>query len=446
MEQESLFATSPRADQLRPKSLDKLVLEPKLKNQIEKIWSRLEGGYTPNLILYGPPGSGKTSFAYLYGQRVKGDFETLNAVETGVKDIRRVSDLAKSRMAHTQTRTIVFVDEVHRLNRSQQDVLLPLIEKGVFAFVGATTENPSFYLNSALLSRCLTLHFESHSLDSLKKIAHVFFESLSAGSGELRDGTGVDFLTNESLDHLLVWCDGDARRLISELEYLSEIHKWSEFQDNRVALDLAGLKEDLSTSTLRMDRSGDQHYSLASALIKSLRGSDIDASLYYCARMLEGGEDPRFIVRRLVIFASEDIGNADPRALMLATSSHEAVAILGMPEARIPLGQLVVYLASAPKSNSSYLAINNAINCVKETGSIEPPKHILNAPTKWMKQQGLGEGYQYPHNFPKGWVDKAYLPKAIEDKIFYKSKGAGFEKQMDEYTKWRTSIKDGDSR
>ncbi len=419
----------PLADRLRPSQIREIVGQ----SHIEKILSPyLEKSTTttwPNFILWGPPGCGKTSLARVIAENATAEFVSLNAVETGAKQIRELGASAHARKVSGLGRTIVFIDEIHRLNRGQQDVLLPFTEAGDFSLIGATTENPSYELNSALLSRCRVLTLHRLSNESLRTIFVRGCEALKVDPDT--------FLSPSGLDSFIAWVDGDARKLLAALESLHN-HVGVAAQP----LGPAALAEILQAPTLRYDKTKDEHHDTISAFIKSVRGSDPQAGIYYLARMLAGGEDPVFIARRLVILASEDVGNADPRALSLAISGLQAVELVGMPEASICLAQVVTYLCCAPKSNSSYAAIKQAQAVVEKTGTLPIPLSLRSAKTQLSKQLGYGVEYKYAHTGPTGWQDMEFLPKELKSIRFYEPTDRGFEKTMRQYLNWMTQSRE----
>ncbi len=377
----------------------------------------------PNLILWGPPGSGKTTLARLISRHTKAEFVNLNAVETGAKEIRELGERAHFRKLQGD-QTLIFIDEIHRLNRAQQDVLLPFTEAGDFILIGATTENPSYELNSALLSRARVLVFSRHGDDDLKKLFQRGVRELGADPEKL--------LSAEGEEALIELADGDARKLLTAAEALV-VHARA---NPGPPLGRENIAEVLGAPHLRYDKKASEHYDTISAFIKSIRGSDPNAAVYYLARMLAGGEDPVFIARRLVILASEDVGNADPRALSLAVSGLQAVELVGMPEARICLSQVVTYLSCAPKSNASYEAINKAQALVEKTGSKPVPLALRSSKTRLNKDMGYGEGYKYAHEGPTGWLPMEFLPEDLKDTKLYEPSERGFEKTMRQYLDW----------
>jgi putative ATPase len=405
----------PLAERLRPRTLDDFsgldLLDAQLIAQL-----RSGAGRIPSVILWGPPGSGKTTLAKLIGASFDCEFVELSAVLAGVKDVREVVEKAK----HNSRSTLLFVDEIHRFNKGQQDAFLPHVEAGTIALVGATTENPSFYLTGALLSRCRVVVLQSLSDAALERVCRRGEEDC----GFQLSGTGRALLVQAA--------GGDGRRLLNLVESLKTgTPAGKELSEETVRLFLTNARVRL------YDRDGEEHYNLSSAFIKSMRGSDADAALYYGFRMLEGGEDPRFLIRRLVIFASEDIGNADPRALQLAVSTLEAFELVGLPEGRIPIAQCITYLATAPKSNRSYVALNRALSAVNNYPSSPVPLHLRNAETKLMKNLGYGDGYRYPHDESDGFAEGVrYLPEQVRAGPFYEPSDRGNEKTIKERQAW----------
>lgn len=415
---------TPLAEKLRPESISQVLGQGKVLSQVQRY---IDSGFLPNLIFWGPPGTGKTSLAVALAKKFNAEFVSINAVESGAKTLKEIGEAAKNRRRELRQQTVLFVDEIHRFNKAQQDVLLPFIEKGDLVLIGATTENPSYELNRALLSRCRLLVFERHSDSSLRELINKAFEI------EQTSLTSSQVFTPEGIHFLVSWSDGDARRILLALE---EIFSHVKKQESIAPLTVEDLTNLLGQTPIGYDKQSDQHYDVISAFIKSIRGSDADAALYYLARMLKGGEDPTFIARRLVILASEDVGNADPRALQVAVSGAQAVEMIGLPEGAINLAQVVTYLASAPKSNRSYLALKKAQQFVEKSGTPPIALALRSSKTSEMKNLGYGVGYQYPHDFPKHWTEQNYWPQDIGAQKFYEPDEIGFEKQIAEYMRW----------
>jgi putative ATPase len=421
---------APLADRMRPRALDEIVGQDGLLARGAALRALVEAGELPSLILWGPPGCGKTTLARLLASDPDIHFEALSAVMAGVKEIRSVVEQAKRERAAGR-RTVLFLDELHRLNRAQQDALLPHVEKGTVTLIGATTENPSFEVIAPLLSRCRVFALERLSPGALAIILRRAASDAEHGLGHT--GPAVPDAVIEALVHA---ADADARRALGLLETAVAIHRQSAQADAPLALE--AVREAAGRRVLLHDRDREEHYNVVSALIKSLRASDPDAALYYTARMLAAGEDPRFVARRLVIFASEDVGNAEPAALGVATSAYLAAERIGMPEARIPLAQAVTFLACAPKSNASYVGIERAWEAAEARGSLPVPKHLRNAPTALMKEMGYGAAYQYPHDAPDRFVATGNLPEPLADVTFYRPKNVGAEADIAErLAAWR---------
>lgn len=421
----------PLAHQLRPQSLAEFVGQSRMVGANSVVEFALRSKRLNNLILWGPPGTGKTSLAFLLGKEFDAEFVSLNAVEIGSKILRELGEGARMKFRLEDRQTIVFVDEIHRLNKSQQDVLLPFIEQGDFVLIGATTENPSYELNRALLSRCHLLVFEPLTKKDLFSIWEKSCSFLKKSPG---------WIEPAALDYLMELGDGDARRFINLIELLALYQEQNPSSNDQLEpLNLDKIKEVLPTQMLAYDKNGDSHYDIISAFIKSIRGSDADAGLYYLARMLESGESPVFIARRLVILASEDVGNADPRALQVAIAGAQAVELIGLPECAINLAQVVTYLASAPKSNRSYMGWLKAKEFVQKTKSALVPMHLRSSKTAPMKKLGYGVDYQYPHDTPKAWIAQNYFPTDLKKEIFYEPSDRGFEKNIKEYSAWLKS-------
>lgn len=413
----------PLAEKIRPKTLDEIVGQSPIDVK-SKLGQMIRGGIVPSMILWGPPGTGKTTFALALAHATGTHFESINAVDSGVKVLKEKGDAARDKRLQFGQKSVLFVDEIHRFNKGQQDVLLPYMERGDLILVGATTENPSYELNKALLSRTRVVVFNSLSRSALELIQKRVSEFYSLPP--------ESFVANEAIDFIFQYADGDARRFINAWELIYSFHQ----VQPKESLSLSDIKELLQTGVRHYDKNSEQHYDLISAFIKSVRGSDPDAAIYYLARMIDGGEDPVFIARRLIILASEDVGNADPRALSMAVSCLQALEAIGFPEGAITLAQVTTYLASAPKSNSSYLAIKKAQALVEQTGSLPVPLSLRSAQTSLAKELGYGKDYQYPHDQQRAWAEQDYLPEAIKGQILFEPNERGFEKTMKEYLRW----------
>lgn len=410
------YSTLPLAERMRPASLDDLIGQEHLVGENGIIRRAIQSGNVPSMILWGPPGVGKTTIANIIAHEVKRPFHTLSAVSAGVKDVREIIEKAKY-----SSRAILFIDEIHRFNKSQQDALLGAVEKGTITLIGATTENPSFEVNSALLSRC-----QVYTLKSLneKELIRLVEQSLQRDE-ELKKRK----IIIKEHQALLNISGGDARKLLNLVQLISESIRGDIEVTDELVINTA------QKHIAIYDKSGEQHYDIISAFIKSLRGSDPNAAVYYLARMIEGGEDVKFIARRMVILASEDIGNANPTALVMATTTFQAVDVIGYPEARIILSQCAVYLACSPKSNASYVAIDDALRAVRETGDLPVPLSIRNAPTKLMKEMDYGKDYQYAHSFENNFVNMEFLPEKIKGTKFYEPGKNAREEELRNYLK-----------
>jgi len=411
----------PLADRMRPRSLDEFVGQVHLTGPGKFLRRLLNGKEIPSLILWGPPGSGKTTLAYIIAQPMEAHFVAFSAVLSGVKEIRDVIRDARQQRELRKRKTILFVDEIHRFNKAQQDAFLHHVEDGTLTLIGATTENPSFHVNAPLLSRCRVVVLEQLSEEDLKMILKESLSDQERGLGglhiEIEDGA-VQFIAEA--------CGGDARSALNTLEAAMMITPPDQKGARKVTL--ATVQEARQKKTLLYDKSGEEHYNVISAFIKSMRGSDPDAALYWLARMLEAGEDPLFIARRMIIFASEDIGNADPLALQVAVAVRDAFEFVGLPEGWIPLAHGVTYLATAPKSNASYAAYLEALEGVKRMGALPVPLPIRNAPTGLMRNLGYGKGYKYPHEYEEGMIQQDYLPDELSESEYYRPKDIGHEK------------------
>ncbi len=418
----------PLAELMRPSALNEMLGQTRVLGE-GSTWRKLiELGQIPSLILWGPPGCGKTTFALLLARQVEAEFLVRNAVDTGARLLREIGEAAVRRRLEFRRKTFLFIDEIHRLNKAQQDVLLPFVERGDVVLIGATTENPSYEINNALLSRCRVVVFERLSLNDLRDLLSRTFQRFGLSV--------VDALMSDAQDRLLELADGDARRLLNMCEILLNVGKIESRSCPPSPLTPEELAKLLDSPTLNYDRGGDAHYDTISAFIKSIRGSSPDAAIYYLARMIKGGEDPVFIARRLVVLASEDVGNADPRALTMAVAGLQAVELVGWPEAAINLAQVVTYLASAPKSNRSYLALKSAQAEVEQSGNLPVPLALRSAKAKAMKDLGYGKGYKYSHDGDKGFVDQVFLPAEIASAKFYEPTDRGFEKNIRQYLEW----------
>ncbi len=398
----------PLAYRMCPRTLEEYVGQEHILGEGKLLRRAIEADRITSIILYGPPGTGKTAMARVIAAKTKAHFEWLNAATAGLDDLRKVIQAARTRKSRGIP-TILFLDEIHRFNKLQQDALLPDVEEGNVILIAATVENPFFYVNSALLSRSQIFELKRLSEDDILKLLHSALEDRERGLGSLR--TVVD---DEALAHIARMSDGDARKALSALEIAALTTGPDE--DGAVRITLAIAEESIQKKVVVYDKKGDQHYDTISAFIKSMRGSDPDAAVYYLAKMLYAGEDPRFIARRIVICASEDVGEADPMALVLATSTLRAVEFIGMPEARIPLAQATIYIAKAPKSNACYRAIEAAMEDIGKEQTMEVPDHLKDAHYPGAKKLGHGEGYKYPHDYG-GKVEQEYLPKK---KKYYK--------------------------
>jgi putative ATPase len=413
----------PLAERIRPKTLDDYISQQHLVGKNGVLTKLIQQGIIPSLIFWGPPGIGKTTLANIIATTSKRPFYTLSAINAGVKDIRDVIDKAKqSGGLFTSKNPILFIDEIHRFSKSQQDSLLAAVEKGWITLIGATTENPSFEVIPALLSRCqvyILNSFDKEDLIALLERAMKEDAFLASKKINLKE-----------TEALLQVSGGDARKLLNIFELLVS-------SENEIEITNKLVLEKVQKNTARYDKTGEQHYDIISAFIKSIRGSDPNAAVYWLARMIEAGEDVKFIARRLLILASEDIGNANPTALILANNTFQAVAVIGNPESRILLSQCAIYLANSPKSNASYLAINNAQDLVRKTGDLSVPLHLRNAPTKLMKDLEYGKNYQYAHDFPGNFVHQEFLPDEIANSKLYEPGNNQREQQFRELLKNR---------
>ncbi len=410
----------PLAERMRPRELNEFVGQSHLLGP-DRLLSVAPGGGLPSLILWGPPGTGKTTLASILARRAGARLVAMSAAQSGVKELRETVAEADRARSEARQKTVLFLDEIHRFNKAQQDSLLPHVEAGTITLIGATTENPSFEVNAALLSRCKVVRLEALDESAITQL-------LGRALGDEKRGLGTMKLrcAAETCALIAQQSSGDARRALSTLEIAAELATRSQSDE----ITASTVHEALQTKTLLYDKAGDEHYNLVSAFIKSMRGSDPDAAVYWLVRMLEAGEDPIFLMRRMVIFSSEDIGNADPRALTVAISALDSVRLIGLPEGTLPMTQAAIYLATAPKSNSVLTTYAAARRAVTEHGALPVPIHIRNAPTKLMKEFGYGSGYQYPHDFEGHPVAERYLPDKIGGEKFYAPSDAGYEQEI----------------
>lgn len=420
----------PLADRVRPRNLSEYIGQEHIIGEGTALRNAIQQNLLPSLIFWGPPGVGKTTLALIISQTLKRPFYALSAINSGVKDIREVIDKAQQNTIFSQNKPVLFIDEIHRFSKSQQDSLLNAVERGIITLVGATTENPSFEVIPALLSRSqvyVLKHLEEHHLLTIIKNAIEKDEFLSKKNIEIRE-----------TDALFRISGGDARKLLNALEIVVNAT-----QTDPVLITNENVTKYIQQNLALYDKSGEQHYDIISAFIKSIRGSDPNGAVYWMARMLEGGEDPLFIARRLVILASEDIGNANPTALVIATNCFQAVNVIGMPEGRIVLSQAATYLACSAKSNAAYMAINEAAEAVRQTGDLPVPLHLRNAPTKLMKNLDYGKDYQYAHSYANNFIEQEFLPEALSGKLFYNPGANARENELRAFLKLRWKDKYG---
>lgn len=422
---------APLAERCRPKTLDEIHGQDVLLSPGKPMRHAIENDQIPSMILWGPPGSGKTTLARVFAQVTKSKFMQLSATDSGIRDLRKVIDEAQSLLASTRQKTLLFIDEIHRWNKSQQDALLPYVESGLIKLVGATTENPSFEINGALLSRTTVYVLAQLEPQDVVKILRHGLETLQ------REGVEIE-AQDDALEAIASVSHGDARVALNALEQCAHYLK---DKDGKIALHAEAVKATLQDKRLLYDKAGEEHYNTISALHKCMRGSDPQAAIYWMARMLEAGEDPMYIARRIIRFAAEDVGLADPNALLIAVAARDTFHTLGTPEGELALVEAAVYMATAPKSNALYMAFAEAKAAVKQHGFLPVPKHIRNAPTKLMKDLNYGKGYEYSHDFEHAYSGQSYLPDKIKDKVFYTPTDRGFEKKIQERMKFWDELK-----
>ena len=415
----------PLAYRMRPKSLDEIYGQEDILNQDRILKRAIKADQIQSLILYGPPGTGKTSIASVIAENTDSQFKVLNAVTSGVSDIRKIIKEAKEGRDLYDKSTILFIDEIHRFNKAQQDALLPAVEKGIIIMIGATTENPYFEINSPLLSRSKI--FELKPL-SKKNILQIIKDALNQKRGLKNYNVRID---EETINYIAELANGDARAALNTLE--AAVLTTPVNKDAKITLNKKIIRNSLQKKSLNYDKNGDNHYDNISALIKSMRGSDPDAALFWLAKMIEAGEDPKFIARRLIIHAAEDIGLADPQALLIANAAFDAVHVVGMPEGRIPLAEAVIYIASAPKSNSVIKAIDSALEYVKNNKTGTVPAHLRSSNYSGAKKLGRGDSYKYPHNYAKHYVKQRYFPQEVEEKTFLQLANSEHEQKIKKF-------------
>ncbi|MFA7274340.1 MAG: replication-associated recombination protein A [Crocinitomicaceae bacterium] len=412
---------TPLAERMRPKTLEEYIGQNHILANGASLRRALDAGILPSIILWGPPGVGKTTLAQIIANKLDRPFYTLSAISSGVKDVREIIQKASSGGMYQQKGTILFIDEIHRFSKSQQDSLLGAVEKGTITLIGATTENPSFEVISALLSRCQVYTLEAHGKGELEKILlRAMAEDVYLQSKNIK---------LEETSALMAISGGDSRKLLNVFEMVIGAFP----NEKEIVITNEKVTQVAQENIARYDKDGEQHYDIISAFIKSMRGSDADAAIYWLARMVESGEDPKFIARRLIILAAEDIGVANPTALILANNCFQAVSTVGWPESRIILAQCVVYLATSPKGNSSYMAINKAQEEVKRSGNLPVPLHLRNAPTKLMKELGYGKDYLYSHNYPGNFVKQEFMPEGLENNQFFEAGSNSREKEIEKF-------------
>ncbi|NMA86294.1 MAG: replication-associated recombination protein A [Tissierellia bacterium] len=424
--EEQLKKNAPLADRMRPRNISEFVGQDHILGEGKFLNRAIKADRLNSMIFYGPPGTGKTTLAMIIANTTNMYFEKLSAVTSGVKDIREVVHNAEERLKLYNNRTILFIDEIHRFNKSQQDALLPFVERGIIILIGATTENPYFEVNKALLSRMMVIPLYSLKNKDIEKIILNGLGDKSRGLGDYNVN-----MDNEAMDYLITIADGDGRLALNSLE----IAVLSTPKDNGgiINIDLDTIKECILVKSAKYDKGGDEHYDTISAFIKSMRGSDPDSTLYWLAKMINAGEDPKFIARRIIICASEDVGNADPNALVVANSAFQAVNVIGMPEGRIILAQAALYVACAPKSNAAYMGIDKALDDIRNKPLGKVPGHLKDASYSGAKNLGYGKGYKYPHDFENSYIPQQYLPDEYKYEKYYNPTDNGYEKEIKKY-------------
>ena len=428
-------ANAPLAARIRPRTLDEFIGQEHLVGPESALRRAIESDRIPSLILWGPPGSGKTTLAHVIAGLTSAHFEPISAVGSGVAQLRKAVADAKERLALHNQRTILFIDEIHRFNKAQQDVILPHVENGAVTLIGATTENPSFEVIAPLLSRSRVFTLRQLTGEQVRTLIERAMAMPDRGLGHLKVRLDPD-----ALEFLVDMCNGDARIALNTLEFA--VHATRPDADDKHQVVLSIVEDALQRRAMLYDKAGDQHYDVISAFIKSVRGSHPDGALYWLARMIEAGEDPMFIARRLVILAAEDIGLADPAALSIAVAAQQAVHFIGMPEGRIPLAEATVYLATCPKSNSAYAALDQAIADVRNTSNAPVPLHLRNAVTGLMRKEGYGKGYKYAHDYDDHYVEQEFLPSSLKGRRYYRPSGQGAEQEIERrLARWRNRRK-----
>ena len=428
MRESNMEKESPLAARMRPRTLDEVVGQQHIIARDKLLYRAISADKLSSIILYGPPGTGKTTLAKVIANTTKAEFMQINATIAGKKDMEEVVNKAKDNQGMYGKKTILFIDEIHRFNKGQQDYLLPFVEDGTVVLVGATTENPYFEVNGALISRSIIFELKPLTSDDIKVLLNRAVTDTERGMGAYKA-----VLEKDAEDFLADIADGDARHALNAIEL--GILTTDRSDDGLIHITREVAQECIQKKVARYDKDGDNHYDTISAFIKSMRGSDPDAAVYYLARMLNAGEDPKFIVRRMMVCASEDVGNADPQALQIAVAASLAVERLGMPEARITLAQAASYIATAPKSNASIVAIDDALATVRETGNLPIPPHLQDAHYKSAHKLGHGIGYKYAHDYPDNYVEQQYLPYELNGKEFYSPSGNGYEVRIKEHMK-----------